>query len=299
MPTATSKGLISKRLAGLRQIPTIPPVLMRLLNYLQQPAESLNVQTVIDMIAKDNSLALQCLQMANSPLFGHRQKIDSLRGAVVSLGIHQISDIAVSCGLLSVLPTVWSGLDPVVLWEHSLGVALVSENLARTVGFKDVNKAYLAGLLHDVGIIVNLWVLPAEFRAAYELARRDGIPLHEAEALVLDFNHCDSGRLIAEQWELAPDLADVAGCHHDAQPSSDYPELIAIVNLSDILCRMSSLNHGFIEARQIDLLQQESFTVLLQKFPAIESMDWARITFELDSHIVEVERLVQAIYRSA
>ena len=56
------------------------------------------------MIAQDKSLAAQCLQMANSPLFGRWQKIDSLRGAIVGLGFHRVSDIAMSCGVLNMMP---------------------------------------------------------------------------------------------------------------------------------------------------------------------------------------------------
>ncbi len=292
---AVRKEVLSKKLTGLRQIPTIPPVLMKLLDYLQQPSDSLSVQTVTEMIAQDNALALQCLQVANSPLFGRRQKVDSLRGAVMSLGVRHISDIAMSCGLLNV--TNKSGLDPVVLWEHSLGCALVSEHLARRIGFKDPDKAYLAGLLHDVGLIVNLWVLPVEFRATYEIARLEGLPLHEAEVRVLGFSHCDSGRLLAEQWGLPPELVDVAACHHYDQLSSDHGELIAIVRLSDILCRMSRLNYGYVETCQFDLAQQDGFTLLLRQFPAMAGLDWARLAFEFDAHMDEVQRLVHAVYR--
>jgi len=105
--------------------------------------------------------------MANSPLFGRWQKVDSLRGAVVSLGFHHVSDIAMSCSVLNLLPGEKTSLDPVVFWEHSLGCALVCRHLARKINLGDPGRAYLAGLLHDLGIIVNLWVLPKEFRSAY------------------------------------------------------------------------------------------------------------------------------------
>lgn len=87
MASAGSKISLLSRVEGLNQIPTIPAVLAPLLRYLEQPLEQLDVQKVTDMIAQDKSLAAQCLQMANSPLFGRWQKIDSLRGAVVGLGL--------------------------------------------------------------------------------------------------------------------------------------------------------------------------------------------------------------------
>ena len=160
MNTAATKATLLSRIDGLHQIPTIPAVLAPLLRYLQQPVEQLDVQKVTDMIAQDKSLAAQCLQMANSPLFGRWQKVDSLRGAIVGLGFHRISDIAMSCGVLNMMPKDSGGIDPVAFWEHSLGCALVSRHFARKISFPDPSKAYLSGLLHDLGIIVNLWVLP-------------------------------------------------------------------------------------------------------------------------------------------
>src|SRR5713101_1155714 len=143
MTTApVSKQLLLQRLGGLRQIPTIPAVLAPLLRYLQQPVEQLDVQKVTDLLSQDKSLAAQCLQMANSPLFGRWQKVDSVRGAIMGLGIKRVSDIAMSCSVLNMLPAENGGLDPVVFWEHSLGCALVCRRFARKINFPDPGKAY-------------------------------------------------------------------------------------------------------------------------------------------------------------
>ena len=101
-------------------------------------------------------------------IFGRWQKVESLKSAIVGLGIQRVSDIAMSCGVLNMMPGQTGGIDPVVFWEHSLGCALVCRNFARKISYLDPGKAYLAGLLHDIGVIVNLWVLPKEFRAAFE-----------------------------------------------------------------------------------------------------------------------------------
>jgi HD-like signal output (HDOD) protein len=298
MTTApVSKQVLLQKLDGLRQIPTIPAVLAPLLKYLEQPVEQLDVQKVTDLLAQDKSLAAQCLQMANSPLFGRWQKVESLRGAVVSLGFRNVSDIAMSCGVLNMLPGEKTSLDPVVFWEHSLGCALICRHLARNTNLSDPAKAYLAGLLHDLGIIVNLWVLPQEFRTAYESAKTEGIPLHEAEQKSLGFTHCDSGRLLAERWGLSPDLIAVVTHHHSPENSSEHAGLVALVHIADLLCRMSGLNYGYIEERQVNLFEDPGFTILEQASQSLKNFDWARLTFELDSYMDEVHGLVRAVYR--
>lgn len=293
----TPPSPLLERIKDLKHIPTIPAVLAPLLRYLEQPVEDLDVQKVTDMIAQDKALAAQCLQMANSPLFGRWQKVDSLRTAILGLGFQRVSDIAMSCGVLNLIPKETGGIDPVVFWEHSLGCALVCRHFARTISFADPQKAYLAGLLHDIGIIVNLSSLPKEFRAAFERARTERIPLHEAEQSTLGFTHCDSGRLLAENWELSADLRAVVSLHHSHYESSDHAPLIAVVELSDLLCRMSGLNYGYLENRQINVLEQTAFSVLSKTCCALQHFDWARLTFELDSYMDEVHTLVHAIYR--
>ena len=295
---AMDKTQLLQQFDWVGHMPTIPAVLAPLLRYLQQPVEQLDMQKVTDLLAQDKSLAAQCLQMANSPLFGRWQKVDSLRGAVLSLGFHHVSDIAMSCSVLNMLPGDKSSLDPVVFWEHSLGCALLCRRLARNINFSDPGKAYLAGLLHDLGIVVNLWVLPQEFRAAYELAKAEGIPLHEAEQRCLGFTHCDSGHMLAERWEFSPDLIEVLTCHHAPDPSSPHAGLVALVHIADLLCRMSGLNYGYAEQRQVNLFEDSGFAVLAQRYTALKNFDWARLTFELDSYMDEVHHLVRAIYRT-
>jgi hypothetical protein len=130
MNTDTTKAAVLAKIEGLDHIPTIPAVLAPLLRYLEQPMEQLDVHRVTDMIAQDKSLAAQCLQMANSPLFGRWQKIDSLRAAIVGLGFQRVSDIAMSCGVLNLTPKDGHGIDPIffgnIPWvaPWSVGISL-------------------------------------------------------------------------------------------------------------------------------------------------------------------------------
>ena len=60
-------------------------------------------------------------------IFGKWQKVESLRDAIVGLGIQRVSDIAMSCGVLNLLPKDLGGINPVAFWEHSLGCALARD----------------------------------------------------------------------------------------------------------------------------------------------------------------------------
>ena len=232
-------------------------------------------------------------------IFGHWQTIDSLKGAVVALGFQRLRDIVISCSVLRLMPLGKSKIDPVAFWEHSLGCALVCRHFAREIAFPHPEKAYLGGLLHDIGILVNLWILPQEFGDVLDRAQVQQIPLYQVELEMLGITHCETGRVLAERWGLTSDLIGVVSCHHDATSAKTHRSLVALVALSDLLCRMGELGHGYQELIQVSFQEEPAFGVLIQECPGLQTFDWARFTFELEGYLDEVHRLVRQLYGTA
>ncbi len=288
---------LRRKLDNLEHMPSLPVSLIPLLRYLEQPIDSLDVQRVVDMIAHDKSLCAQCLHLANSPLFARYQHVDTVRGAVMAIGLHRMREIVLSCSLLKLTPGGQIGIDPTVFWEHSFACALVARRFALRIGFTDHDKAYLAGLLHDIGVVVHLWAIPKEFAMVVELARAQHIPLEEAEINALGTSHGESGRILGEGWGFAHDLVEVIACHHSVPAASHSRALVALVALSDLLCRMGGLGYGYSEEREVDFLEQPAFSMLLQECPPLRTFDWARFSFELEGYLDDVHRLVNLLYR--
>lgn len=294
--TQISRDHAFKKLENVDSMPSIPATLEPLLRYLSRPVDELEMQKVVDMISHDKSLTVQCLHLANSPLFCRWQAVDSLRGAIVALGLGRMKEVALACSFMKMLPRQIGGIDPVIFWEHSLGCALVSRHMARKLGLPSAEKAYLAGLLHDFGIIANIVVLPNEFGEALTQARERGIPLHEAELEVLGMTHAESGGMLAERWRLAPELIAVIAGHHAPEQATEHRGLVALVNIADLLCRMRTLGYGYSERRLVNFSQEAALAVLMEACPTLPDFDWARLTFELDNYMFEVHRLVAALY---
>jgi HD-like signal output (HDOD) protein len=297
--TTQSKELLLRRLNQIEKMPSIPVIVAPLLRYFEQPLDQLDLNQVVDLLLQDKSLTVQCLHMANSPLFGHWKKIDSLRDAVVALGFQRLREIVVSCSILKLVPVGQTQINPVVFWEHSLGCALLCRHFAHKIHLPRPEKVYLGGLRHDIGIVVNLTTLPKEFGAAIALAQAQHIPLHDAEMEVLGMTHCDSGKILAEPWGLNPDLVQVVGCHHHPEAVSAHAALVALVGLSDLLCRMADIGHGYTEMQQVSFMEQPGVAILQRECPSLKDFDWARLTFELEGYLDEVRRLVRQLYGTA
>jgi putative nucleotidyltransferase with HDIG domain len=282
----------------LDRIPTMPAILMPLIRQLEAPIEQISVQKIAELVSHDKSLSAQCLHMANSPLFGRWHDIDSVRGAIVALGVSRVRDIAMSCCLMRMVPLHGgSGLDPCAFWEHSLGVALVSRRIARRISFRDPEKAYLAGLLHDLGIVANMLVLQNEFEkvAGYALVRK--LPIETAEREVMGLTHCFTGALLAERWRLGADVCEVVWRHHNVEHASLYRGLTALVHLADLICRACGLGYGFAEAETPDYEHSPAWAVLARECPCLDRFDLARFVSEMDIYAAEVKRLVAVLFR--
>ena len=197
---------LRSRVKNLEAMPPMPAILGPLLQCLELPPEQIEIEKLTELIARDKSIAAQCLRMANSALYSRASAVETIRGAVVKLGAIRLRDILWSSFLVRMAPKSNWPLDPTAFWEHSFGCALVSQQLAKKIALPDPEKVYLCGLLHDVGELVNSMLVPAEFKSVAERAVLENISLYDAEKQSLGFTHCDTGKLLAEHWMLPTDI---------------------------------------------------------------------------------------------
>ena len=174
----------------------------------------------------------------------------------------------------------------------------MSQQLAKKVALPELEKVYLCGLLHDLGELVNATLLPEEFRSAAEYAMRQNIPLIEAEKEVLGFTHCDTGKLLGEYWNLPADVQNVIEFHHAPEQAPLPAVLVALVNLSDLLCRLRGMGYGYDELREVDFQEAPGWALLGKVVPQLERFDVARFTMELDAEAEEIHELVAGAFQN-
>jgi putative nucleotidyltransferase with HDIG domain len=297
--TTSFTATIRERVKGIETMPAIPTIFLPLLDLLNLPVERVKLDEVVKLVSYDNTIAAQCLRVASSPLFGLAKSPDSIKGAVIALGLRKVETILLTCCLGNAFPAKNWAIDPTVFWRHSLGCAMVCRKFADKLGEADADKAYMAGLLHDIGFLVNCMAFPKEFALAAEHANREQVPFDEAELATMGFTHCETGEALAEKWHLAEDMVQVIAHHHSPEQSQSAQPLVALVHLSDMLCRVRGMGYGYYEKRRVDLVADPAWAILLQGHQNLDGVDLVRFTFELDEAVGEVFELVGTIFGGA
>jgi hypothetical protein len=169
--------------------------------------------------------------------------------------------------------------------------------MAKLIGYPDPEKAYLAGLLHDLGILVNTMACSEEYRRCIQSARDGYVALDRREAEHLGFTHSQSGKILAEHWKFSSDLVSVIEFHHAPGSASVALPLVSLVHLSDLLCRLRDLGYGYYEAMGVDLAGDNAWALLVEHYPALASMDLARLTMDIDGAMKEITATVDAVFK--
>jgi len=279
----------------LDSISTAPAILKPLLDLMRLPSEKISMEKVVELVSYDGAIAAQCLRLANSPLFGRRET-ETVRAAIMALGLERVRSVLFGLCMNRVIPQDKWVIAPNAFWRHSLGCALVTQQMAKRIEYTEFEKAYLAGLLHDIGFLVNSVLYTEGFRECLRRAAEQHASLHVIEEQVLGFTHCESGRMLSEHWGLPRELADAAGCHHNPSLLATAGPLACLVHLSDLLCRVSYLGYGYDEIMGVDLSGDAAWQILVTKYPALASLDLVRFTLDIDGAMDEIVATVDSVF---
>jgi putative nucleotidyltransferase with HDIG domain len=164
-----------------------------------------------------------------------------------------------------------SGVGKEIFWRHGLGTAMVSQNLAQMLAAANHEQAYLCGLLHDIGILVNAILFPEDFHDVLEEATRGKDSIDVVEQRILGFTHAESGRILAELWRLPVEVAEVIEYHVHPEEQKSRNDVTVIVSVADQVCRKCGLGYGYEIAGDDSIVLTDCWQKLSAKFPAAES----------------------------
>jgi putative nucleotidyltransferase with HDIG domain len=223
---------------SLISLPTLPTIAARLLD---------GEESLESVLSLDPVLAAKLLRLTGRQ--GGRQegeRLTSISEAISELGETQVRDMGLEESMANIFSKVRAAgdFDLQAFWDHCAGVGKASRLIAGRLCPKLERDAFTAGLLHDIGKIVELQYMEADFANALQQSRESKMELWEAERQILGVDHGQIGAWLAEHWELPRGVQETMQYHHHLDRAQIQPELVATVTLADLLVRILKAGDG-------------------------------------------------------
>ncbi len=222
--------------AEIDEIPTLPAVVSACLDELHDPQS--NAQRVADLMLADVGLTARALRLVNASIFALSREVTSLSHAIALLGSARLEEIILSVTLPQLFGKGPSGTLVKRIWEHSFATAFMAREIAVRAGYARPADAYIAGLMHDMGLMVAARCLPAPMRDFLKTAGDDAAWNLAAEHDALGADHTEVGLALADHWGF-PDVVRESIRHHHAP--ADHGDTVAIIHVADRCAESSGL----------------------------------------------------------
>lgn len=226
-------------------IASIKGTVSRILALISDPAASSS--DLIQLIELDPPLAAKILRVANSSYYATSKTISDIQQALIWIGFDTLKEII----LTQKMSELHRGGTPVCgysrfqLWQHSLAVALLAKTIYRREFGEKGNNAYAAGLMHDIGVIVEDQLLHQEFLQLVQSMEDTPQPLSDGETALFGYDHGLVGKALAEHWNFPAELTEGIGFHHHPEGAKEEHRLfVKTIFIADYL--MFEQGYGYV-----------------------------------------------------
>ncbi len=243
-------GLIHKPeirdfIGRIERLPSLPDIYEALNRALMSGQSS--AREIAQIVERDPVMSAKVLQLVNSAFFGLERQIYRLNEAVTILGVRLIRDLTLASHLFEAFPqsSAWTSFSFSEIHSRSMLVARFAQDICRSVKADRhlQGQAFLAGLLHDFGMIVLASHDPEKYRIVMSKATELSQPLYVVEKMNIGVSHAEAGAYMLGLWNLPPKVIEAVLFHHfpGSSPSNDFQPLTA-VHIADAL--LPSVGNG-------------------------------------------------------
>jgi HD-like signal output (HDOD) protein len=260
----------------ISHIATLPEITMKIVELVEDPKST--AQDLHKVISSDPALCSRILKVVNSSFYGLPGQIASINRAIVMLGLNAVKNIAIAASLAKLfrggdLTPSFSAKD---LWTHGHATAICSKMLADALRMGLSDEAFLAGLIHDIGIMVEMQYDRNKLIEVFEkIGDTVGVPtgsMIEAENSILGANHQDFGAGLCEKWKFPKTFAAVTGYHHrPLEIAAENRTLVCLVHIADRIA--AEVAGGFrhdLMSTEIDAAVRDEIKLTAEKLAEIK-----------------------------
>ncbi|NQU25212.1 MAG: HDOD domain-containing protein [Candidatus Nealsonbacteria bacterium] len=232
---------LNRVIEGIEGVSTLPQVALRVMEVANDPESG--AAELKKVMEGDAALSARVLQCVNSSAYATRTKITNLQQAIAYLGTKQIRNLAITASvseLFSVDETIGT-YRRIDLWRHLVSVGICSRLIALRLRLNNFEDFFLAGLLHDIGIILEDQHVHDHFLAVIG-SLDDRRTLAQVERDLLGFDHTMLGEKMAEFWNFPKTVTTAIRHHHmSAHYRGDDSELVRCVEVANLICSLKGI----------------------------------------------------------
>lgn len=233
MPYNNAKELI----ANSKGLSSLPDTVSELNRTLDDPYSTIAETT--EIISHDPVLAARLLRIVNSPYYRLPTPVDTITMAINIIGTHQLRFLALTSAVIRQFNGISSKLISMdSFWKHSFSCAILARNLTKKIHKFDNEHIFTAALLHDIGRLLMLKMMPEEYKQCVIEAKSNEIPLYLAEQNILGFDHAEVSSELLKFWHLPENLVEPIRTHHNLKLNTKYRFEASIIHLADALANI-------------------------------------------------------------
>jgi HD-like signal output (HDOD) protein len=223
---------------------TLPHVAIRLSKLISN--ENSNMKEFEKIIKMDPTLVLRLLRMVNSSYYGLQQKIDSISRAVIFIGMRNLRNMVVMEAIKEIFKksSHEDFFSRSQLWLHCAAVSICSQMITERIFGKKGEDAFLCGILHDIGMIVEDQVVQDLFIETCKSYKPNGKPIIEYEREIIGTDHCEVGFYLARDWKLPVGVQEGIRYHHNGFKKMPPSSIAGTIQIAEYL--VSKLNYSAI-----------------------------------------------------
>jgi putative nucleotidyltransferase with HDIG domain len=231
---------VEELVADVSTIHSLPLFYTRLDETINHPRSS--ISDIGKVISEDQGLTARILKLANSPMFGYFAKIETISQAVTIIGIQQVRDLALALSVMD----VFSGIPKELInmeqfWRHSIATGLASRMIATSQRESNLERFFVAGILHDVGRLIMFIRFPEICKEMLDECRENKRLMYLVERERFLFDHAEVGGTLLRKWKIPPGVAEPAEFHHRCHRAEQYPRETALLHLADVIAHALEL----------------------------------------------------------
>lgn len=225
----------------IHSVSSLPHVALKVMEVAQDPRSGARELKLA--MESDPSLCARVLKCVNSSAYALRTPIANLQHAIAYLGIKQIRNLAMSAAVSELFKRdgVVGNYSRAGLWKHLVSVGICARMIAMRRRLSNFEDMFLAGLLHDVGIILEDEHLHAPFCQVME-SLGDRALLGAVEREILGFDHMTLAERVARDWRFPEPVVAAVRHHHDpSRCPADSLDVVRCVEVANIICSLKGM----------------------------------------------------------